>query len=734
MSFSAHHMHMPRKRSSKRRSSPIAALVAVLVLGSTALVLESYNPIMQESQPAAVLLAQGATPPAATQPPTVQPGSEQAECVSGVDYTVKIQNGSPKIYCKVKWQCPNQIFTSSGTSDASKPTSNHGCDYVYPEPGVPVQPKPDRTLYAQQELLRCDNPSQEEASKVSYCLSGDLTAGNKEECKQIGTCKPGGTVDGNSITAVNHQSMVSAQQALSSGTRSIEIERSNNELLDKVPSSLSEGINSAFEPSIYDGVKPGTWDELQSLENSGPTYSQAELEALGKTPGEIDPLTSDLPVPPQGDLGTQGSLSRPCTNDITCAAANEKLREADNRFLTYGGCQSDSCRAGFEAGNAPPSQESCSWATRTLNFGTCPTKDGSRPPGQEKSCNFLRGLIGGCGGQGQQQQQQQCGYVNGRYICMNKPQCSPIQQMISGCPNAFGQQQCGGLTLMLNKCPPGSHNPNNPSNPYNYPQPTCTINVSPQNAQAGQPGQPAQAVTIQWQSQNAQYANISGLGQVGPSGSTRAYPQGPMTYSMNVVGHGNQQGQCQAQYGAGNGGGGGEGGGGGTTGEVKAEISCQPLKADIGMQVAVSYACQNSSTSVGSGFSTGGALSGSSVVTVAAPSFGQHTVNYGLTCSREGKTHSAQCTIDVNKAAIVLVAVPKTVASGGAANIAWVTSGMEYCTISTTGTGTSTISATSTPTAGSISSGPLTITTDFGLTCETKNGMMKAATTTVEVR
>lgn len=351
-------------------------------------------------------------------------------------------------------------------------------------------------------------------------------------------------------------------------------------------------------------------------------------------------------------------------------------------------------------------------------------RDASNPP--PRDCSGLLGLFrSGCGNGGDifggGGQQQQCGYHNGQYICVqSQQQCSPIQQALSGCRNPFtGQQQCGGLMLMLNKCPAGSYNPNNPSNPYNYPQPTCSIRATPTNATAA--GQP---VTLQWQSQNASYAYLSNSGQIGPSGSMTVYPQGPTTYVMTAVGYGNQQGRCETQVGIGNQSG---------SGQVKAELSCQPQIADVGMQVAISFACQNANTSGGTGFSTGGALSGTTTAIVAAPSLGSHTTSFGLLCSNQGVTNSAQCTVNVNKAAIVLVANPKSIASGKEANIGWITSGMESCVVSSSNAAFTAANASSTNVSGSAKTPALTQTSSFFLTCATKTGATKTASTTVTV-
>ncbi|MFZ2886750.1 MAG: hypothetical protein WA021_02940 [Minisyncoccia bacterium] len=312
----------------------------------------------------------------------------------------------------------------------------------------------------------------------------------------------------------------------------------------------------------------------------------------------------------------------------------------------------------------------------------------------------------------------------GGYGAFGAQQCSAIQRMISGCPNPFspyGQQQCGGLLLMLNKCPQGSYNPYNSSNPYNYPTPTCSIQANPSNVSAA-----GQATTLQWQSQNASYATLSNSGQIGPSGSMTVYPQVPTTYVMTVVGYGNQQGRCETRVTVG-----GQGGAGGP----QAQISCQPQTADVGMDVAIFFACQNSAAASGSNFSTGGALSGNATTTIGVPPFGTNTITYGLNCSNQGQIHSAQCTVNVNRAGITLVAYPKTIASGEKANIGWVTSGMEMCTVSSPTLLVFTDeNASSTSVSGAVKTPALTANASFVLSCLSKTGTTKTATTTVTVQ
>jgi len=293
------------------------------------------------------------------------------------------------------------------------------------------------------------------------------------------------------------------------------------------------------------------------------------------------------------------------------------------------------------------------------------------------------------------------------------------------------------------------------------PGPSCTLRASPSNIT-----QPGQSVTLSWTSENAQQAQLSNQGQVGPSGSMQVQPQQTTTYSMQVVGYSQQQqsspygqqqqglyvwnpslnayvysqapmsaqqqgspqyGNCQVQVTVGK---------QGDSSESKptAQISCQPKVVEVGMQVAISYACQNSVASSGSGFTTHNALSGNATTTVANPSIGSQTQTYGLTCSKEGVTDSAQCTIQVNKSSIVLVANPKEIRSGETSNIGWVTGGMESCVISSpTLSGFTEENANNTSVSGAAKTPTLSQNAQFVLNCVTKSGRTKSAATTVQI-
>ena len=169
------------------------------------------------------------------------------------------------------------------------------------------------------------------------------------------------------------------------------------------------------------------------------------------------------------------------------------------------------------------------------------------------------------------------------------------------------------------------------------------------------------------------------------------------------------------------------------TGQFAAQISCQPQIADVGMSLAISYSC-SSGTSVGSGFQTNGAQSGSATVTIANPPNNTNTATYGLTCTNQGQTASAQCTVQVGRPSIVLVANPKAVATSTASRLGWVTSGTQSCVISSPDLPAFTAqNANNTSVNGTATTPPLNSAARFLLHCITVGGGTRQASTTVSI-
>jgi hypothetical protein len=168
-------------------------------------------------------------------------------------------------------------------------------------------------------------------------------------------------------------------------------------------------------------------------------------------------------------------------------------------------------------------------------------------------------------------------------------------------------------------------------------------------------------------------------------------------------------------------------------GAPTATLSCQPKVADVGMTIGFSFSCGNSTASAGAGFDTNGALSGTSTAIASAPS-GATTATYTLTCVNLGVTASSQCTVQVGKASIVLVASPKKVHSGENSTIGWITAGMTSCVVSSPDQSDFTSrNAGITSVNGAATTSPITKTSVFYLNCDTIGGSSKQASTTIEL-
>lgn len=164
-----------------------------------------------------------------------------------------------------------------------------------------------------------------------------------------------------------------------------------------------------------------------------------------------------------------------------------------------------------------------------------------------------------------------------------------------------------------------------------------------------------------------------------------------------------------------------------------AELSCQPLVADAGMTLSITYGC-SAGTSAGSGFSTNGAISGATTTVLATPPEGTNTATFGLTCTNQGQTATDSCSVQVAKPAIVLVANPKSVESGEKATIGWVTSGMEECVVSSVQQSDFTDKyADKKNVNGVAETSPITEPTDVLLSCTTVGGNVREVTATILV-
>lgn len=173
----------------------------------------------------------------------------------------------------------------------------------------------------------------------------------------------------------------------------------------------------------------------------------------------------------------------------------------------------------------------------------------------------------------------------------------------------------------------------------------------------------------------------------------------------------------------------------GTGVQPTAKISCQPQIADVGMSIAITYACTNATASRGGGFDSLSQASGSATAVIQTPPSGTNTATYSIMCINGSLTTSDQCAIQVGKPTIALAAVPQSVASGDISSIGWVTTGMQACTLSSPQQADfTTANASNQSVNGMATSSPITASTDFVLTCTTVGGATKVASTTVTLK
>ena len=171
-----------------------------------------------------------------------------------------------------------------------------------------------------------------------------------------------------------------------------------------------------------------------------------------------------------------------------------------------------------------------------------------------------------------------------------------------------------------------------------------------------------------------------------------------------------------------------------SSGAPVASLSCQSQVADVGSTFGISYACQNSTGSIGGGFYTGGQLSGSTSTIIAIPPAGYDTATYSLGCSNGNATVGAQCSVQINNPQIILTASPNTVILGATSTIGWVTSGMQSCVISSPDLPDFTAqNANHTSVNGVAVTPSLTVSARMLLSCKTLAGGTRQATTTVTV-
>ena len=730
-----------------RGNVAIAALLLVAGIGVAAITFDTVR--LRQN------VAQVAQAPTATAKPTTLSKEDQEkitqECTKGYDYVVRFEKGKD--------------------DPVVKPTLN-GKDVVSLEAGNQCKGLPEGVVI--RDGRKCDNTWKDDLKcKIYVCTPKEVTIKNTEECWLLED-KNGAKFD---LDREGLKNELGARIA------------SNIEEATKEDPALAQRIASEaknYGPETTESILNALGSEnrrnelLNELDAAKENYDRAKaenqtaLEALRQcnTNNQANIILNPSSYLSSSSCSAQQAAVDASKQDLAnkeaayknLAAQAQPLKELQGGLNAgVGGEIKDSCDS--YGCYAYPKDQAAADALAKKGFDCDQRSDGKGiacfrdadkgPVPNDQNCTF-----GSCGGNGGGNrdgngggggQQQRGGGMGG----LNPSQFMPL---LAGLAQGFMQNQR---------------------------EPSCSISVSKKNIE--KPGEP---VTLSWQSQNAQAAYLSIGGQVGPSGSMTVNPQQTTTFSMQVIGYPQQQ-QQQQQYnpyggygGYGQqgqyvwnpqlgayvyvqgqqqqqqqqnpymqigqtigqlvGGGGGQqqaqcstqvtvGGSGGGDGSVKAQISCQPKIADVGMQVGVSYACQGANTSKGDGFSTNGQLSGSAQIMVEAPVSGT-TATYALTCSKEGVTDSAQCTLGVNKPMIALTSIPKNIKSGETATIGWVTGAIESCVISSpTNQQFTDANKDKAVPSGSAKTPPLTQTTKFVLNCTTKAGGSKSAEVSVEI-
>jgi hypothetical protein len=700
-----------------RGGSVVGAVLVVALLSAAAVMIDSSSSIVRGQ------LAQSAAPSTAAQGTVEQPKELSGTCQIGYDYVIKMEEGKPVIYAAdakeptkkainqaTANRCangvPSEPTDATGSerwcqSDANprntyktnwhckvrvcKTVSLAGGGVTAGAPASQTKEKcflAPKTMEVGKPLDASSSVKETETNTAKLKMDTSLTPQERLEAAAFsspsGTCSDCGALlqsfsEQTAADIKTTQSLVARDEQ-----RVAELKQLTQECAQRSQDSYVGGWGLNCEEKNRD-LNSAEWSLAQN---------KARLAQLQEQSKSLQPTVLCVTSPCPGDTQPPAGGNKSDTGNKTPGGYDPGSYSGGG---SLGGGGSRSVFSDFFGGNTNQLSE-VQAACRAGNQQACQSLAGGGQQGVYVSSGY-----GATGGQ-------------------------------SGCNSNSGTGGGGifGTIISLVMKGIGGNNSSGCNSGSNTPSPTCTITATPRTVAKGQ------AVTLSWQSERGFSATLSSSGSVAPSGSMTVNPQTTTTYTLQVNGYienrtGQQlRGQCSTQVIVD-----GEGGG---TGAPKAEISCRPEVADVGMQVAVSFACANSVASSGNGFSTNNQMSGSATPTVAEPTIGTTNAIFGVTCSKDGKTDTAQCTIAINKTSMVLIANPKNVESGAQANVGWVTSGMQECTISSPTLASFTAeNAGNTATSGVAKTPVLVEDTEFELTCTTKSGDTKSAKTTVVV-
>ena len=154
-------------------------------------------------------------------------------------------------------------------------------------------------------------------------------------------------------------------------------------------------------------------------------------------------------------------------------------------------------------------------------------------------------------------------------------------------------------------------------------------------------------------------------------------------------------------------------------------LSANPSTIDQGESSTLAWSSANATScnAVG-GFSTGGATSGSVLV---SPSV---TSNYQISCTGPGgSVNSGIATVTVLIPTVSITATPDRVLSGGSATVSWSASSVNTCTITRNGTTWQTLTASPSRTVSGSAPDTITTQTTYAISC-TNNASASAVAAT----
>ncbi|HUY62478.1 MAG TPA: CARDB domain-containing protein [Candidatus Paceibacterota bacterium] len=147
-------------------------------------------------------------------------------------------------------------------------------------------------------------------------------------------------------------------------------------------------------------------------------------------------------------------------------------------------------------------------------------------------------------------------------------------------------------------------------------------------------------------------------------------------------------------------------------------LSADSYTIDQGQSATITWTSSNTTSCTGSGFSTGGATSGSVTVTPAV------TTPYGITCTGPGgSSPSPSITITVIPPGATITASPARVHTGSQSTISWSSQAVKSCKVSGPGVSSAALSGSQTVAINSQSV--------YTISCQTFEGTMISQKTTV---